>query len=66
MVKRSTESPGISRRGFLGTAAAATALAAAGSLLPPLRAGGDGQANPAGEPAIHQARDRADAGEPLL
>ncbi|MFK4638239.1 phospholipase C [Paenarthrobacter histidinolovorans] len=35
MVKRSTESPGISRRGFLGTAAAATALAAAGSLLPP-------------------------------
>lgn len=35
LVKRSTESPGISRRGFLGTAAAATALAAAGSLLPP-------------------------------
>ncbi|MDD7836133.1 phosphocholine-specific phospholipase C [Paenarthrobacter sp. AB444] len=35
MVKRSTESPGLSRRGFLGTAAAATALAAAGSLLPP-------------------------------
>ncbi|GAB2741004.1 phosphocholine-specific phospholipase C [Arthrobacter bambusae] len=27
--------PGISRRGFLGTAAAATALAATGSLLPP-------------------------------
>ncbi|WP_281451869.1 phosphocholine-specific phospholipase C [Paenarthrobacter nitroguajacolicus] len=34
-MKRSTDSPGLSRRGFLGTAAAATALAAAGSLLPP-------------------------------
>ncbi|XAS66524.1 phospholipase C, phosphocholine-specific [Micrococcaceae bacterium Sec5.7] len=32
-VNRST--PGLSRRGFLGTAAAATALAATGSLLPP-------------------------------
>ncbi|MEV4951669.1 phosphocholine-specific phospholipase C [Paenarthrobacter nitroguajacolicus] len=36
MVNRSTEGTGgLSRRGFLGTAAAATALAAAGSLLPP-------------------------------
>ncbi|MFJ6453555.1 phosphocholine-specific phospholipase C [Paenarthrobacter sp. NPDC091669] len=35
MVNRSTEAQGFSRRGFLGTAAAATALAATGSLLPP-------------------------------
>lgn len=36
LVKRSTDgSIGVSRRGFLGTAAAATALAATGSLLPP-------------------------------
>ncbi len=35
MVNRSTDSTGLSRRGFLGTAAAATALAATGSLLPP-------------------------------
>lgn len=34
-VNRSTNSSGLSRRDFLGTAAAATALAATGSLLPP-------------------------------
>ncbi|SEI44018.1 phospholipase C [Arthrobacter sp. yr096] len=34
-VNRSTNTKGLSRRGFLGTAAAATALAATGSLLPP-------------------------------
>lgn len=35
LVNRSTDPLRISRRGFLGTAAAATALAATGSLLPP-------------------------------
>lgn len=35
LVNRSTGGSALSRRGFLGTAAAATALAATGSLLPP-------------------------------